>query len=130
MGCWTYASGLAWMPCGSVRSDIPANSCTGSPMAIRGVDPKVQINHLLDYLRVTPHLIPQAEQLNLHPIRHPDLSPPNIFIADPGDINGIIVLATYYHPSNCLTSQNLQAISDYGLISRSGAQNLKRIFLP
>jgi hypothetical protein len=54
------------------------------------VDPKVQMNHLLDYLKVAPHLIPKAEQLNVPTIRHPDLSPSNIFISDSGDITGII----------------------------------------
>lgn len=54
------------------------------------VDPQVQISHLLDYLKVAPHLVPKAEQLNVPTIRHPDLSPSNIFISDSGDITGII----------------------------------------
>ncbi|PVH71026.1 phosphotransferase family protein [Cadophora sp. DSE1049] len=54
------------------------------------VDPQVQIHHLLDYLKVAPHLVPKAEQLNVPTIRHPDLSPSNIFISDSGDITGII----------------------------------------
>ena len=54
------------------------------------VDPQVQINLLLDYLKVAPHLVPKAEQLNVPTIRHPDLSPSNIFISDSGDITGII----------------------------------------
>lgn len=54
------------------------------------VDPQVQINHLLDYLKVAPHLIPKAEQLNVPTVRHPDLSPSNIFISDSGDITSII----------------------------------------
>ncbi|KAE9368100.1 phosphotransferase family protein [Stipitochalara longipes BDJ] len=54
------------------------------------VDPEVQINHLSDYLKVAPHLVPKEEQLNVPTIRHPDLSPSNIFVSDSGDITGII----------------------------------------
>ncbi|TVY87724.1 Altered inheritance of mitochondria protein, mitochondrial [Lachnellula willkommii] len=54
------------------------------------VDPQVQIRYLLDYLKVAPHIVPKAEQLNVPTIRHPDLSPSNIFISDSGDITGII----------------------------------------
>ena len=54
------------------------------------VDPQVQMNHLFDYLKIAPHLVPKAEQLNAPTIRHPDLSPSNIFISDSGDITGII----------------------------------------
>jgi hypothetical protein len=54
------------------------------------VDPQVQMNHLLDYLKVASHLVPKAEQLNVPTIRHPDLSPSNIFISDSSDITGII----------------------------------------
>jgi hypothetical protein len=50
----------------------------------------VQIHYLLDYLKVAPHLVPKAEQLNVPTIRHPDLSPSNIFISDAGDITYII----------------------------------------
>jgi hypothetical protein len=54
------------------------------------VDPQVQINHLLNYLKIAPHLVPQAEELNVPTIRHPDLSPNNIFISNSGDITGIL----------------------------------------
>ncbi|KAH7317928.1 phosphotransferase family protein [Rhexocercosporidium sp. MPI-PUGE-AT-0058] len=54
------------------------------------VDPEVQIQHLSDYLKVAPHLIPKGEPLNVPTIRHPDLSPSNILISDSGDITGII----------------------------------------
>ena len=54
------------------------------------VDPQVQINHLSDYLKITPYLVPKSEQLNIPTIRHPDLSPSNIFISDSGNITGII----------------------------------------
>lgn len=54
------------------------------------VDPLVQISHLLGYLKVVPHLVPKSEELNVPDIRHPDLSPSNIFISDSGEITGII----------------------------------------
>ncbi|TAQ84138.1 hypothetical protein B7494_g7538 [Chlorociboria aeruginascens] len=54
------------------------------------VDPQEQIRYLLDYLKVAPYLVPKPEQLNVSTIRHPDLSPSNIFISDSGDIIGII----------------------------------------
>ncbi|KFZ20633.1 hypothetical protein V502_03115 [Pseudogymnoascus sp. VKM F-4520 (FW-2644)] len=54
------------------------------------VDPQVQIKHLADYLKVAPHLVPDGEELNAPTIRHPDLSPSNIFISETGKITGII----------------------------------------
>lgn len=54
------------------------------------VDPQVQIRHLFNYLKIAPYLVPKVEQLNVPTIRHPDLSPSNIFISDSGDITGII----------------------------------------
>ncbi|KFY68186.1 hypothetical protein V498_10721 [Pseudogymnoascus sp. VKM F-4517 (FW-2822)] len=54
------------------------------------VDPQVQIKHLVDYLKVAPHLVPSGEELNAPTIRHPDLSPSNIFISEDGNITGII----------------------------------------
>jgi hypothetical protein len=50
----------------------------------------MQIRHLLDYLKVAPHLVPKVEQLNIPTIRHPDLLPSNILISNSGDITGII----------------------------------------
>lgn len=54
------------------------------------VDPQDRIKHLADYLKVVPHLIPDGEELNAPTIRHPDLSPSNIFISETGNITGII----------------------------------------
>ncbi|ESZ90625.1 phosphotransferase enzyme family protein [Sclerotinia borealis F-4128] len=54
------------------------------------VDPQVQVQFLQDYLKIAPHLVPKAEQLNTPIIRHPDLSPSNILISDNGDIAGVI----------------------------------------
>lgn len=54
------------------------------------VDPQVQIGHLLDYLKLAPHIVPKEEELSTPTIRHPDLSPSNIFVSDSGEITGII----------------------------------------
>lgn len=54
------------------------------------VDPQVQMKHLADYLKVAPYLVPIGEDLNAPTIRHPDLSPSNIFISETGNIIGII----------------------------------------
>lgn len=54
------------------------------------VDPQVQQTSLDDYLSVVPHLAPQQAELNLPTMRHPDLSPSNIFINDSNEITGII----------------------------------------
>ncbi|KAF2761050.1 phosphotransferase family protein [Pseudovirgaria hyperparasitica] len=54
------------------------------------VDPQVQIGSLLDYLKVAPHIVPDREELNQPTIRHPDLSPSNIFVNRSGEITGVI----------------------------------------
>lgn len=54
------------------------------------VDPKVQMQNLRDYLTVVPLVVPESDELNKHTIRHPDLSPSNIFISETGDITGLI----------------------------------------
>jgi hypothetical protein len=54
------------------------------------VDPRIQIEHLSDYLKLTPYLVPKEEELNIPTIRHPDLSPSNIFVSASGEITGII----------------------------------------
>jgi hypothetical protein len=54
------------------------------------VDPQVHIDNLLGYLKVAPHIVPEREELNRPTIRHPDLSPNNIFISASGDITGFI----------------------------------------
>lgn len=35
-------------------------------------------------------MVPQADELNIPTIRHPDLSPTNIFVSDTGEITGVI----------------------------------------
>ena len=54
------------------------------------VDPQVQVDSLRDYLKVAPHIIPENPELCQPTIRHPDLSPNNIFVSESGDITGVI----------------------------------------
>lgn len=54
------------------------------------VDPEVQKQSLRDYLRVVPLVIPEQSEFNLPTVRHPDLSPNNIFVSNSGDITGLI----------------------------------------
>ncbi|KAK5999991.1 hypothetical protein QM012_005079 [Aureobasidium pullulans] len=54
------------------------------------VDPQVQMQVLRDYLNIVPLLIPEQAELTKPTIRHPDLSPSNIFVSDSGDITGLI----------------------------------------
>ncbi|KAH4122821.1 hypothetical protein HBI81_104630 [Parastagonospora nodorum] len=54
------------------------------------VDPQVQIDSLKDYLKVAPHIVPEDPELCQPTIRHPDLSPNNIFVSESGDITGVI----------------------------------------
>jgi hypothetical protein len=44
------------------------------------VDPRPQVVNLENYLKVAPHMVPSQDNLNKPTIRHPDLSPSNIFI--------------------------------------------------
>ena len=54
------------------------------------VNPQVQMNILRDYLKVAAHIVPEDPELCQPTIRHPDLSPNNIFISESGDITGVI----------------------------------------
>lgn len=54
------------------------------------VDPEVQKRSLRDYLKVAPLVIPEQSDFNMPTIRHPDLSPNNIFISNSGNITGLI----------------------------------------
>lgn len=54
------------------------------------VDPEVQKQSLRDYLRVVPLVVPGPAEFNQPTIRHPDLSPSNIFISETGEITGLI----------------------------------------
>ncbi|EPE25063.1 Protein kinase-like (PK-like) [Glarea lozoyensis ATCC 20868] len=74
------------------------------------VDPRVQIEHLSDYMKLAPYLVPKEEELNMPTIRHPGLSPSNIFVSESGEITGIIdwqhttILPKFLQakPSKCL----------------------------
>ncbi|KAH7400575.1 hypothetical protein DE146DRAFT_467040 [Phaeosphaeria sp. MPI-PUGE-AT-0046c] len=54
------------------------------------VDPQVQMDSLQNYLKVARHIIPEDQGLCQPTIRHPDLSPNNIFASKSGDITGVI----------------------------------------
>jgi len=44
----------------------------------------------MNYVKVARHTIPEKEELNQPTIRHPDLSPSNIFISPSGEITGLV----------------------------------------
>lgn len=54
------------------------------------MDPNVQMRNLSDYLMVAACITPDEPELNESCIRHPDLSPNNIFISKSGEITGLI----------------------------------------
>ncbi|GAB7348941.1 hypothetical protein MBLNU459_g7627t1 [Dothideomycetes sp. NU459] len=54
------------------------------------VDPAVQMQSLRDYLTLAPAIIPDDADLIKPTIRHPDLSPSNIFVSDSGDITALL----------------------------------------
>ncbi|KAH9882972.1 hypothetical protein J1614_000338 [Plenodomus biglobosus] len=70
----------------SLGADIPRVDFYG----YQEVDPQLQIDTSQDYLKIAPHIVPERRELNHPTIRHPDLSPTNIFISDSGAITGII----------------------------------------
>ncbi len=54
------------------------------------MDPNVQLETLSDYIAMVPSLVPSDESLYRSVMRHPDLSPSNIFISEEGTITGLI----------------------------------------
>lgn len=52
--------------------------------------PDAQAKSLGDYLEIARFLVPDVEEMNRPTIRHPDLSPGNIFVSDNGEITGLI----------------------------------------
>ncbi|KAL8972520.1 MAG: hypothetical protein Q9197_002745 [Variospora fuerteventurae] len=54
------------------------------------IQPTPHIEALSGYLRISDHLIPKQPSLNRFILRHPDLSPNNIFINDSMEITGVI----------------------------------------
>lgn len=53
-------------------------------------DPAVQIKALKEYLKVSPCIVPDEQGLKRPTLRHPDLSPSNIFVSKEGEISGLI----------------------------------------
>ena len=54
------------------------------------VKPHPQISALSDYLRIADYLVPGEVTLSAPILRHPDLSPNNIFISEAGEITSVI----------------------------------------
>ncbi|KAL8644843.1 MAG: hypothetical protein Q9210_007042 [Variospora velana] len=54
------------------------------------IQPTPHIEALSGYLRISDHLIPKQPNLNRFILRHPDLSPDNVFINDSMEVTGII----------------------------------------
>lgn len=54
------------------------------------VKPEVHIRSLEQYLKLSAHIIPDQKYLHEPTIRHPDLSPSNIFVDESGNITSII----------------------------------------
>lgn len=54
------------------------------------VDPQVQVDSLKYYLKLAPHIVPEDSDLCQPTIRHPDLSPTNIFVSESGEVTGVI----------------------------------------
>ncbi|KAL9105601.1 MAG: hypothetical protein Q9227_009259 [Pyrenula ochraceoflavens] len=54
------------------------------------VAPQSHMSALTEYLSAVRHLIPDEKRFNLPTLRHPDLSPANIFVSEAGDITGVI----------------------------------------
>jgi len=48
------------------------------------------MDNLDNYLKTAPYNVPESEELKVPVLRHPDLSPSNIFVSDSGEITGII----------------------------------------
>jgi hypothetical protein len=48
------------------------------------------MNILQDYLKFAPHIVPEDKDLCQPAIRHPGLSPSNIFVSESGEITGVI----------------------------------------
>ncbi|KAI7235369.1 hypothetical protein KC330_g4312 [Hortaea werneckii] len=76
------------------------------------VDPEEDINSLEKFLKVALHAVPAEEWLHKPVIRHPDLSPNNIFVDDDCNITSILdwqhttVLPLYLHAGIPSSLQN------------------------
>ncbi|KAI6897280.1 hypothetical protein KC318_g10241, partial [Hortaea werneckii] len=76
------------------------------------VDPEEHINSLEKFLKVISHTVPAEEWLHKPVIRHPDLSPNNIFVDDNCNITSILdwqhttVLLLYLHAGIPSSLQN------------------------
>jgi len=62
----------------------------GDPLGYEEVSPLNQIAHTETYLRIAPYIIPTEPYLLRLTLRHPDLNPLNIFVADDLTITSVI----------------------------------------
>lgn len=80
---------LAWLErFGKPR--LPREPFHRSFYGFREVDPDVQKQSLRDYLKISPMMVPAQDELRKPTIRHPDLSPNNIFVSSSGEITSLI----------------------------------------
>ena len=80
---------MAWMKqCAKPR--FPAVALCRELFNHQKIPPTPHIHALSDYLRIANHLIPKETNLNRFVLRHPDLSPNNVFIDDSLNVLGVI----------------------------------------
>jgi hypothetical protein len=80
---------LAWLHAHG-RPRFPIHRQYRETFDFKKQDPKEHAKSLEDYIRLAPHLIPADPQLNTPILRHPDLRPSNILVAEDFSITGII----------------------------------------
>jgi Phosphotransferase enzyme family len=72
------------------RPRFPQNPIYKALYGHKKSDPAVQIRALKEYLRASQCIVPDDSCLNRPTLRHPDLSPSNIFVSKEGEISGLI----------------------------------------
>jgi hypothetical protein len=78
---------------GFVRTDglvFHSSMHAGKLSTTKKQDPVEHARSLLEYLRLTPHLVPACSNLSRPILRHPDLQPNNIFVSQDFSITGLI----------------------------------------
>ncbi|KAL8992780.1 MAG: hypothetical protein Q9188_007499, partial [Gyalolechia gomerana] len=80
---------MAWMT-HCARPRFPSEALCRELFDYQKISPTPHIKALSDYLRVSDYLIPKQTRLNRFILRHPDLSPNNIFVNDSLEVLGII----------------------------------------
>jgi hypothetical protein len=80
---------LAWLQ-NFAKPRLPREPIYRAINDYKEASPNVQKQNLRDYLTLVPLVIPGQAEFNKPTIRHPDLSPSNIFISNSGEITGLI----------------------------------------